>query len=353
MEARGDWSTFIGSDDGVQTANLVRYLDALASSETGLVTGASAHYTWPSASPDGVGRLTWWHTRRRDDALLIRTTDEARRFYDRTLFRARRFPRQTPSLPLVYMFGSIRRDRQERLRERGSGRLFRTVTPDWYLALAAVAHLESYEVCSVPIGIQGVSSESNGLKSSTKWREWIESELGRPALVGTGTEALGNLIAPSYTLLWLDIWATLRGVKAICDSDQRARLTSVVALSTSREKSTSVAKYLIDLWPEDAERIQGIFNLYDRLRIARVRDFIASAIRIGAPLLSGSVHVAVEGPSVNTISKASAAIPRVERLLNSRSGGMPTRGYSLEEPEGNHELVIGIKESPIKLRGGR
>lgn len=348
--ASGDWSMLIGSDDGIQIANLADYLNLLASSSTGVVTGPAAHFTWPSATSEGIGRLSWWLPDADVAELSIRETAIIRRFHDRSMLRAPRVPRRSPFIPFVYMFGAIRSDVQRRLRTKGSGRLFRTVTPDWYLAMAVTAHSEAYEYCPLPIGIQGISSASNGLKSSTKWREWLEQEAVRPALEGTGTQAFGDMRVPSYTLAWLDIWATIRGVEAVSDSDQRIRLAAWVALNTPNEKIPTVMRYLIDLWPQDRERIRRVFEIYKHLHISRIRDLAAKAVRVGSPMLAGGTQVVVEGPGLEKMSDAMHIVPEVQNLLRQQPESIGASRFKVDKPMGSDDLSIRTSASPIRFR---
>jgi hypothetical protein len=148
--ARGEYLTVIGDDDGLllhalQTANgIIEQLNVNA------VRWDKLYYHWPDQAnfyPPGYLRVPL----RSENRLL-----EADGIVAAVISGAAPYA----SLPMIYN-SFIRVDIVAELRKR-TGRVFKAITPDIYSGFACAALLESYASTSCALGIEGVSGRSNG-----------------------------------------------------------------------------------------------------------------------------------------------------------------------------------------------
>jgi len=155
-EARGEYVTVLGDDDGLMPYAL-RELDRLASS-----TGAKAMrwqrgiYTWPTIGIEGEANL-----------LIITLSRTITEIEGRSqIAKVIRFEDGTDSLPMIYC-SAIHRDLIAKHRE-ATGRVFLNVYPDIYSGFGFAYLVGNYLSISTPMNIAGLSHASNGVATLMK-----------------------------------------------------------------------------------------------------------------------------------------------------------------------------------------
>lgn len=152
-QARGEWLTVVGDDDGL-TPHALKVLHQVVSGDLDLehVGSSRAVYVWPGVLDDGAPLLTVPVTSGRvqqlDLAVLSRSA-----LLGRTTWRG---------LPMIYTGGWVRMEALNRIRDRG-GVLLRGMSPDVYSGAALTWTLRRAAVVDEVLAITGTSSHSNGL----------------------------------------------------------------------------------------------------------------------------------------------------------------------------------------------
>jgi glycosyltransferase involved in cell wall biosynthesis len=155
--ARGEFVVIQGDDDGL-LRHALPVIDAiLHATNTALLRWDSAVYNWPDVSNPHFSPNT----------LLLPLTQTRRGHAlcecdSRKMIRAAANGHVSYSeLPVIYNT-AIRRDLLDQLRAR-TGRVFKTRTPDVYIAFALAALVEKYHSLRAPLGICGRSGASTGV----------------------------------------------------------------------------------------------------------------------------------------------------------------------------------------------
>ena len=167
-EARGEYVTVLGDDDGLMPYAL-RELDRLAAS-----TGAKAIrwqrgiYTWPTIGIEGEASL-----------LIITMSRTITEVEGRSqIAKVIRFEDGTDSLPMIYC-SVIHRDLIEKHRQ-AAGRVFLNVYPDIYSGFGFAYLGGTYLSISTPMNIAGLSHASNGVATLMKEKKTaIASDFSR------------------------------------------------------------------------------------------------------------------------------------------------------------------------------
>ena len=157
-QARGEYVTVIGGDDGL-LLHALREIDAiLRRINAPLLRWESVCYMWPDLPPTRhavpnellipVKMVDGYHPIRQLDARpMIRAAAHSVISY--------------AELPMIYC-SAVRHDLLDRLRAR-VGRVFQSQCPDVYSAFAFGYLAGSFYSCSAPMGISGLSGASNGV----------------------------------------------------------------------------------------------------------------------------------------------------------------------------------------------
>jgi Glycosyl transferase family 2 len=155
--ARGEYVVVQGDDDGL-LRHALPVIDAIIrATGSPLLRWECAVYNWPD-----VRNAHFW-----PDALLVpltqtRTGHALHVLDSRDMMRAAANGRTSYSeLPVIYN-AAVRRDLLDHLRVR-TGRVFKSRTPDVYVAFALAALVDSYHSLRAPLGVCGRSGHSTGV----------------------------------------------------------------------------------------------------------------------------------------------------------------------------------------------
>ncbi|MFC5575037.1 glycosyltransferase family 2 protein [Xenophilus aerolatus] len=150
-EARGEFITVLGDDDGLMPFALREADRLLRDHGTQALVWQRGIYTWPTIGIDGEANLLRLPLAREVVALDGREQ----------IAKAIRFEAGYDTLPMVYS-AFVHRDLVERHR-RIAGRVFLNVYPDVYSAFGLGYLAGRYLSTSVPMSIAGLSHASNGV----------------------------------------------------------------------------------------------------------------------------------------------------------------------------------------------
>ncbi len=155
--ARGEYVIIQGDDDGLLRHALVTIEKIIDETRTSVLRWESAVYNWPDVS----------NAHFRADTILLPLA-QTRAGHDLQACDSRRATRAVAAgsahyseLPVIYN-AVIRRDLFDRLRAR-TGRVFKTRTPDVYVAFAVAALVDTFHSLRAPLGVCGRSGASTGV----------------------------------------------------------------------------------------------------------------------------------------------------------------------------------------------
>jgi FkbM family methyltransferase len=157
-QARGEYVTVIGDDDGLLLHALSEIDRILGLIGDSVLRWESVCYTWPDlpAQPHAAPNELLIPLTQVDAYHPVYRVDARRAILDAAHSRI-----SYAQLPMIYA-SAIPRSLLDRLRSR-TGRVFRSAFPDVYSAFA-VAHLAGrYHSCTAPMGLSGQSGTSNGV----------------------------------------------------------------------------------------------------------------------------------------------------------------------------------------------
>lgn len=310
----GDWLYFLGADDGIIASRYAEFEVALQGSDTGVVVGGGAGFFWPGVRSPSKGRLSWWLPRKSDPYVV--STEPVRTYFRRHV-AGRADPKLSPpELPMLYMFGAVRHDVVDRIRNRTGGRLFKTVTPDWFLTAAIADTVDAFEVVPRGIGIQGAGPDSNGINSSVDWEGWTdrrhESSLTE---AGSGSKAFGDLGIYSLELLWMDVWSTLWGHEPPLDRQVLADTARFLGSVTPALQRDAVREYLSHLSSDLAPEVCANFDLAFRDSVRERARRRRGPLRIAMNnMLAGSTYFRSESEALTGITSAAELLECVDRV---------------------------------------
>lgn len=150
-QARGEYVTVLGDDDGLLPHALEHISGILRSNPAEALRWPQIHYKWPSAPG--------WNNPNR---ILIPEHGQA--FVEQaraTLAAVCRGRLRYPALPMIYN-SFIHADVVKRVRDR-AGRLFGDLCPDVFSGITHAMVLAEFVTLGVPLAIDGQSSGSNGV----------------------------------------------------------------------------------------------------------------------------------------------------------------------------------------------
>lgn len=160
--ARGKYVTILGDDDGLMPNALITARDAIT------------RHNFPSAVHWTRGIYTWPSLSKRDEANVLHISIEKKEHVieSRTKLKsALNMEIGLDTLPMIYC-AFIRKDHIDNLVKK-LGRAFPTRYPDMFSALAFAQEIERYISFTYPLGIAGLSHNSNGMAtlypSAGKW----------------------------------------------------------------------------------------------------------------------------------------------------------------------------------------
>lgn len=154
-QARGQWLTFIGSDDGVIPENFVRLVSLLETTDYDVISTDPAYFLYPGTQPgdESAGGFecmqSEWKLRKEVSRKVLRKAKWS-------LLKAER-------LPIPYNRAVVRRSVIQEVKSNLGEEFMASASPDLYLGWAiASIRPEFLRVVGSPAFISGVSALSNG-----------------------------------------------------------------------------------------------------------------------------------------------------------------------------------------------
>lgn len=329
LEARGEWVTVLGTDDGLLPHRLPAYLDELASTKLDAVSVDAVNYQWPSADSSPALRA---HFPRRLERTVI-AFDRVEDFFRSFALSPSSTLAPKPFMPQIYMLGSIRRPALLALARR-CGRLIPSRAPDWFLSLALGCELDSGLHLNQGPFVHGVSLDSTGTMQLTNPRDpRLHDEL---RLADNHYRSVfGNALPPTADAIWLSCWADyLRssGRSTAHLMNSRATILSELQRSAPPDKSEEVRSFL---YPEDDALTESPTSP-NNSRILAARSLQARLSSLALQALR-NLRLLRHGPVVRTSDRRLSSVSMAARFIESldaddswRSGARMWPIYSAE-----------------------
>jgi hypothetical protein len=173
-QARGEFVTVIGDDDGLLLHALPEIDRILKMTGGKVLRWEAAHYCWPCLPPlpfAGPNRLFIPMRRKRRFDRIRRRVGRAR------LADAARWKTTYATLPMIYR-AMIHRSVLDKLRQQ-TGRVFYSLSPDIYSAFSVAQAAGEFLTVDTPIGLTATSGSSTGLNMHFKEPSAIVTDFAR------------------------------------------------------------------------------------------------------------------------------------------------------------------------------
>lgn len=288
-EARGEWITVLGDDDGLLPGAVARFLEVASNGSVDAYTSLRCGYLWPGAY-ERVGACL---TARRGRGPEVRDSKE-------WLTAVVQGERGYGGLPYIYTGGFVRRRIMETIRDR-TGRFFSSMIPDVYSGFAVASVIPQYGFLSEPLAIEGTSPASNGRKVFKPGAE----KAGLPELFKEGVlrfhPQLGNGNVPSIPLMVYESYLQSEELRDYrVDTDLGRQLESAMS-APKRVHARRVAEYCREVAEANGLDFEGISR---RARRAAFRNNLRKK-------LSGMFHLARRSSGIRESRVRDAAIDDV------------------------------------------
>mgnify|MGYP002152284452 CR=1 FL=1 len=313
-QASGDWIFLLGGDDGVLPHRFEEFRRALLRCQTGVLTAPGIAYSWPSLSAQGNGVANWVEPCSRG-TLTTKSSKPVARSLDRRSQGHLSAQLRLPRMPDIYCRGAVRREVIHEIIKRNGGRIFRTITPDYFISVAITRVVKEFSVFSRGLLIHGVSSESNGWHTLNDWAQWRRVKDTELSPDGRGPAYFGAGTIPNLEMLWLDcLFAPVsRGQRL--SVRQQQRLSRMIAATTPKALLEPTREHLLTLWPDAEREIERWFKL-GRLgskTVADYRSLLQGRSRTTLALMRGGARWRAASPHLSSTLDFARLVERLDR----------------------------------------
>jgi hypothetical protein len=232
------------------------------------MTLSSVGYFWPDQHNYPDGRASWFEAPDYDKRLI--DSKSTLRKWRRGVLRGNLEDRL--QLPRAYMRGAVRSDLVTKIRSASGGRLFQSQAPDIFLSAKILSFTRKFEISSGLFGIQGATSESNGLQYARDPLAWGRLSERQLALESPVPELLGpGGYARTLQTGYLEILLVAGGRVTAFNAVERITLKRfgivVEADSSSTAKARSCVDHKLAGHPEgDRPLSHSRFNAHSKLQ---------------------------------------------------------------------------------------